>query len=73
MQQLGKTLIFFGLLLTAAGCIFLLAGKLSLPFGQLPGDISYHGKKVTVFAPFGTMLLVSVVLSLLLKFFSRFK
>ncbi len=73
MQQLGRTLIYFGLLLIIAGVILMLAGKFSIPFGKLPGDITYHGKKVTVFAPFGTMLIVSIVISLILHFFSRFK
>ena len=73
MNQLGKTLIYFGLLLIAAGVVLMLAGKFSVPFGKLPGDISYHGKKVTVFAPFGTMLIVSIVISLIMHIFSRFK
>ena len=73
MNQLGKTLIYFGLLLIAAGIVLMLAGKFSIPFGKLPGDISYHGKKITVFAPFGTMLIVSIVISLIMHIFSRFK
>ena len=73
MNQLGKTLIYFGLLLIAAGIVLMLAGKFAIPFGKLPGDISYHGKKITVFAPFGTMLIVSIVISLIMHIFSRFK
>ncbi len=73
MNQLGKTLIYFGLLLIAAGIVLMLAGKFLIPFGKLPGDISYHGRRVTVFAPFGTMLIVSIVISLILHFISRFK
>ena len=73
MSHLGKTLIFFGLAIAAAGVLLVLAGKLNLPFGRLPGDITYHKKGLTVFAPFGTMLIVSVILTLILNIFSRWK
>ena len=73
MNQLGKTLIIIGLLTAAAGFALLLASRFGLPLGRLPGDLTWHKKGVTVFAPFGTMLVVSVVLSLLLNLFSRWK
>lgn len=73
MNQLGKTLIAFGLLLAAAGVILIIAGKLNIPFGKLPGDITYHKKNITVFAPFGTMLIVSVILTVILNIFSKWK
>ncbi|MDO5115436.1 MAG: DUF2905 domain-containing protein [Synergistaceae bacterium] len=73
MNQLGKALIALGLLITAAGLIMLLAGKLNIPFGKLPGDITYQKKNLTVFAPFGTMLVVSLILTLIFNIFSRWK
>ena len=73
MNQLGKALIGFGLLLVAVGVVLVLAGKLNIPFGNLPGDITYQKKNLTVFAPFGTMLVVSVVLSIIFNIFSRWK
>lgn len=73
MNQLGRTLIFFGLMIAAVGLILIVAGKLNIPFGKLPGDITYHKKGLTVFAPFGTMIIVSVVLTLILNIFSRWK
>lgn len=73
MNQLGKTLIAFGLLIAAAGVILVIAGKLNIPFGKLPGDITYHKKNLTVFAPFGTMLIVSVILTVILNIFSKWK
>ena len=73
MNQLGKALIGMGLLLVAVGVILVLAGKLNIPFGKLPGDITYQKKNLTVFAPFGTMLVVSVVLSIIFNIFSRWK
>lgn len=73
MQHIGRTLIILGLVMFAVGALVLLAGKLNLPFGRLPGDITYHRKNLTVFAPIGTMLLISVVLSVILNIFSRWK
>ena len=73
MNQLGKALIGMGLLLVAAGVVLVLAGKLNIPFGKLPGDITYQKKNLTVFAPFGTMLVVSLVLSIIFNIFSRWK
>ena len=73
MNQLGKALIGMGLLLVAIGAVLVLAGKLNIPFGKLPGDITYQKKNLTVFAPFGTMLVVSLVLSIIFNIFSRWK
>ena len=61
---MGRTLVIAGLLLVAVGLLAMLLGRLGLPLGKLPGDISYRGKNVTVFAPLGTCLLLSAVLSL---------
>jgi hypothetical protein len=55
----GRTLVIAGLVLVAVGLLVMLIGRLGLPLGKLPGDISYRGKNVTVFAPLGTCLLLS--------------
>lgn len=73
MSQLGKMLVAAGLLLAAVGLVLIIAGKLNIPFGKLPGDITYQKKNLTVFAPFGTMLVVSLILTLILNIFSRWK
>lgn len=73
MSQLGKMLIALGLFIAAAGVVLIIAGKLNIPFGKLPGDITYQKKNLTVFVPFGTMLVVSVILTLILNIFSRWK
>ena len=71
MQQLGKLLLLTGVIIACAGLLLLLAGKFNLPFGRLPGDIAFHRKNLTVFAPFGTMIVVSIVLTLVLNIISR--
>ena len=73
MFLLGRILIILGAVMLAAGVILTVASRLGLPFGNLPGDITYKKKNITIFAPFGTMLIVSVVITLILNFISRWK
>jgi hypothetical protein len=73
MNELGKTPIGLGVLLAFAGAALLLAGRIGLPLGRLPGDIAYRGKNVSVFIPLGTSILLSVVLSAIFYILSRFR
>ena len=73
MQQIGKLLVITGIILVFIGVIFLVISKLGLPLGNLPGDMTYHRKNMTVYVPIGTMILISVVLSVILNIFTRWK
>lgn len=73
MNGIGKMLLILGVFLTLTGAAIMLAGKLGIPFGKLPGDITYHKKNVTVFFPLGTMLVISLTVSLILNLYSRWK
>lgn len=73
MNEIGKTLIVLGALLALVGCVFLLAGRVGLPLGRLPGDFAYRGKNVSVFFPLGTSILISVILTLIFYLISRFR
>ena len=66
-------LILLGIVLVAAGVAVLLLGRMHIPLGRLPGDISYRGKSTTVYFPLATSLVVSVVLSILLYLLSRWR
>ncbi len=68
-MSVSNLLIGIGLLLILAGIAFRY-GLLGW-FGHLPGDIRYEGDNFVFFAPFGSMILISVVLSLLLWLFNR--
>jgi hypothetical protein len=72
MPSLARLLILSGLLLVLAGLIVAASGRLHLPFGRLPGDISFRGRNWSVYFPLATSLIVSIVLSLLLWLVSRF-
>jgi len=64
LNLIGKSLIFFGAVLVAAGLIFLLAGRFHW-IGRLPGDILIRKKSFTFFFPVTTSIVVSVVLTLI--------
>jgi DUF2905 family protein len=68
-EALGRTLVILGLGLIAAGLLWPLLGRLGL--GRLPGDIVIQRGNFTFYAPLGTGLLVSIVLSLLLWLLHR--
>lgn len=70
---MGRLLIYAGLLLVAAGVVVIALGRMGLPLGRLPGDITYRSKNVSVFAPIGTSILLSVLLSLLLYVIARLR
>ena len=72
-HDLGRLLIAVGLVLLVAGGLLLLFGRAGLPLGRLPGDISYRGKNLSVYFPLGTSILVSILLSLVFYFLSRFR
>jgi Protein of unknown function (DUF2905) len=73
MNELGKMFLGIGLFLILIGGLVLLAGRLGLPLGKLPGDFSYRGKNVSVFFPLGTSILISIVLSVLFYLIARFR
>ena len=68
---MGKILIVVGLAVVVAGLIIQLAPQAFSWFGKLPGDIRYEKGNMKFFFPITTMILLSVGISLLLKFFGR--
>jgi len=73
MTDIGKVLLVLGLVVAAAGLVFMLLGKTNLPLGRLPGDILYRGKHTTFYFPLATSILLRVVLSLVLYLIGRFR
>jgi hypothetical protein len=66
VTDIGKMLLFFGLVVAAVGLFLVLAGRTNIPIGRLPGDIVYRGKNTTFYFPLVTSILLSVVLSAIL-------
>jgi hypothetical protein len=73
MTDLGKVLVYVGVICVAGGLVLLLVGRTNFPPGRLPGDIVYRGKNTTFYFPLATSILLSVVLSVLLYLISRFR
>jgi hypothetical protein len=71
MSSLGRTLIAAGIALVVLG--LLLHGFPSLPLGRLPGDIRIERPGVRVYLPIATCLLASLVLSVVLWLFSKWR
>ncbi len=70
MADLGRILIFLGLLLIVVGGIVLLAGKIP-GLGRLPGDILIQRRNVTFYFPIATSILISIILSLIFWLLNR--
>ena len=73
MPDLGKLLLFFGVILVVAGVVLMVFGRMNIPLGRLPGDIVYRGKNMTFYFPLATSILLSVVLSVVLYFIGRLR
>jgi hypothetical protein len=73
MPDLGRTLIFLGLLLVFAGAVILGLNRVGLPFGRLPGDFTWRGRGWSISFPLATSILLSVLLTLLLWAIGRLR
>lgn len=70
--NLGKILIYTGLVIVVAGAILMLFNR--IPFvGKLPGDISIKGKNFEVYFPIVTCIVISLILSLVFYLIRYFK
>lgn len=70
MTDLGRLLMMLGGGIFVLGLVLLLAGRIP-GLGQLPGDIRIQRDNVTFFAPLGTMLVISVVLTIVINLIAR--
>ncbi|HLU91170.1 MAG TPA: DUF2905 domain-containing protein [Pedomonas sp.] len=68
---MGRFLIIGGLVLLALGLLWPLISKLGL--GRLPGDVVWQRGNTRVYFPIMTSLVISVVLSVCLYLFSRWR
>ncbi len=75
MNDIAKMFLFLGGILIAVGLVLLLAGRLNLPIGRLPGDVTWRSKSgnATVYFPIVTSIILSVVLTLVLWLINSFR
>jgi len=72
MTDMGKSLIFMGIVIIILGALLLFSDKLPFNLGKLPGDIYVKKENFSFYFPITTAILVSVILSLLFYLFGRF-
>ncbi len=66
MEEIGKWLILFGVLLAMVGGVILLVGKVPW-LGRLPGDIVIQHDNFSCLFPLATSLVLSIVMTVLLN------
>ncbi|KGE85305.1 MAG: DUF2905 domain-containing protein [Phaeodactylibacter xiamenensis] len=71
MPSTGKLIIYFGLFIVLAGVIVYFFGDKLSWLGRLPGDIRVEGENGWFYFPVTTMILISVLLSLLIRLIQR--
>jgi Protein of unknown function (DUF2905) len=69
LTAMARTLIGVGILLVVLGLLWPWLGRIGL--GRLPGDILIERENFTFYAPIGSGLLISLVLSLFLWLLNR--
>ena len=70
MADLGKMLIYIGIILVVVGCVIHFGGKL-VPFVRLPGDINIVGENSSFHFPVVTCIIISIVLSVIANLFLK--
>ena len=71
MEDIGRAIMVAGGALFLVGLLLVLSGRLP-GLGNLPGDITIKRDNITLYMPCGTMIVISVVLTLVLNLISRF-
>lgn len=66
---MNRVLIVIGLLVFLAGVLWPLLIK--LPIGRLPGDLVVRREGFTLFIPFTSMIIISLLITFLLWFFKK--
>lgn len=67
--EVGRFLVIAGTVLLVLGMLFMVADK--LPLGRLPGDLQFGNDRFKIYFPLATSVLISIVVTLILNFFSK--
>jgi len=71
MNDIGKWIVYLGLVLVVVGGLLIYAPWAVNWFGRLPGDIRIEGENGRVFIPITSMIVVSIVLSVVVNLLRR--
>lgn len=67
--EVGRVILVIGLVLVVIGGLAVIGVR--LPFGRLPGDIAIEGERGAIYIPIGSMIVISLVLTLVANFLLR--
>lgn len=67
-NDLGKNLIYIGLMIMVLGLILHFGGKL-IQFGKLPGDFKWESGNFGVYFPVASSIIISILLTILVNLF----
>lgn len=67
--ELGRVILVIGVVLVIVGGLAALGVR--LPFGRLPGDIAISGERGGIYIPLGSMIVISLLLTILFNLFLR--
>jgi hypothetical protein len=67
--ETGRFLVTAGVILGLVG--FLLMAGDKIPIGRLPLDFSFGSDKFKIYVPLATCVILSVIITLVVNFFSR--
>jgi membrane protein implicated in regulation of membrane protease activity len=70
VNDLGRTIVLLGLLITLAGLVLVFVGRVPW-IGRLPGDIHIQRGNWSFYFPLTTSIVLSVLLTLLFWLFGR--
>jgi hypothetical protein len=71
LDPIGRLLIIAGIVLAGLGLLIVVAPNIPA-LGRLPGDIHIDRGNVQIYIPFGSMIVISVVLTVLFNVFGFF-
>lgn len=69
-SDLGRMLMLLGGVIFVAGLVMVFAGRIP-GLGHLPGDIAIERDNFRLYMPFGTMILISIILTVVLNLLNR--
>ena len=70
-MDIGKNLIFIGSLIALLGVLVVFFNKYSW-FGNLIGDFKYESEEFKLYAPFSSMIIVSLFITIVLNVLNKF-
>ncbi len=70
-QQIGKFLVFTGIIIAVLGVLIMALGKIGL--FRLPGDLEFGSRNWKVYFPIASSIILSIILTLIMWLISHFR